>query len=223
MRSFLLGNGPAVTASAALIEAMLAAVLWKKYREDGGIMTLCTSVLCTGLVYDAAVIALGKIIPAGILPGMSRLRYVCSGLMIPLLFPISAYSVKWKGAKLKAVWVLTAVLMAVGIAEGFAEHLEPVEFAGLLRYVSTDSTPKWAQLFSRITSVGTVIPLIAAGIVSLIKQKKPWILLSGTAMFAFSAIGPATHNMDLMVIFSMFGEALMILFLLFHIRTDPGV
>ena len=50
------------------------------------------------------------------------------------------------------------------------------------------------------------------GIVVWAKQKTPRLFLAGFLMFAFSALGPATGNFDLIFYISMYGEVLMVLF-----------
>ncbi len=44
-----------------------------------------------------------------------------------------------------------------------------------------------------------------------VKQKAPTLFLSGFLMFAFSALGPASGNFDLIFYISMYGEVLMAL------------
>ena len=96
---------------------------------------------------------------------------------------------------------------------GACTVLELREIAGVKRYASGEATPKWADLISQVLSFGTVIPMILAGIIVWIKQKNPHLFLSGFLMFAFSALGPATGNTDLIFFISMFGELLMVFFL----------
>ena len=75
---------------------------------------------------------------------------------------------------------------------------------------------------SRILSFGPVIPMMIAGIVVWVKQKTPHLFLSGFFMFAFSALGPATGNSDLIFFISMFGELLMVLFLYLYCRRKQA-
>ena len=67
-------------------------------------------------------------------------------------------------------------------------------------------------------SYGAVVPLILAGVVVWIKQKTPLLFLSGFLMFAFSALGPATGNFELIFYISMFGEVCMALCFLLYAR-----
>lgn len=54
------------------------------------------------------------------------------------------------------------------------------------------------------------------GVIAWIKQKTPHLFLSSFLMFAFSALGPATGNADLIFFISMIGEVLMIAFFCFY-------
>ena len=106
----------------------------------------------------------------------------------------------------------------LGIAEGFATELSVQRVAEVLRCKSGDGTPAWATAVSSILSYGTVVPLIIAGVVVWIKQKTPALFLAGFLMFAFSALGPATGNFDLIFFISMFGEVCMALFFLIYAK-----
>ena len=54
--------------------------------------------------------------------------------------------------------------------------------------------------------------MLFRSIIAWIKQKTPYLFLSGFLMFAFSALGPATGNFDLIFLISMLGEICMTLF-----------
>ena len=111
--------------------------------------------------------------------------------------------------------------MIAGLAESIFTVLEPATIAGVTRLKASASTPAWATAISNILSFGTVIPLMITGIIVWIKQKTPLLFLSGFFMFAFSALGPATGNTDLIFYISMFGEVLLVLFLyLYALRFE---
>ena len=109
-------------------------------------------------------------------------------------------------------------VMLLGVAEGFATDLSVQQVAGVLRCTSGEGTPGWAKAVSSVLSYGTVVPLIIAGIVVWIRQKTPALFLAGFLMFAFSALGPATGNFDLIFFISMFGEVCMALFFLIYAK-----
>ncbi|MBO4888597.1 MAG: hypothetical protein J5589_09840 [Firmicutes bacterium] len=196
-------------------EILIAVFLFLQAKHHKQPVALCSGVLTIGLILDAAIIGLGKILPEGILFSISPARFVAHGLLIPLIFPICAYALKLKKGWLIVVWILTVVLMVGGLAQALATVLEKREIAGVVRLASGEETPKWADAISRVLSFGTVIPMMAVGIVVWIRQKNPHLFLSAFFMFAFSALGPATGNSDLIFFISMFGELLMVLFLYF--------
>ncbi len=220
MREFLLHNGPvlvwAITAFHALI-LILAFRGWAKTRQA---LFLLLGLLCFGLCYDALIQALGASLGEGsLLRFLSRFRFVFHGALIPLLFPICAYALDFKKPWKIAVWVLTGVVIALGIAEGFATVLMKEELAGVLRMkADKELTPAWAEGVSNLLAFGTIIPVILAGIVAWIKQKTPLLFLAGFLMFAFAALAPATGNMDLNFLVTMFGEVFLVLFFLLYAR-----
>ena len=202
-----------ITALEALF-VILALRGWFRSKEP---LYLLTALVAFGLFYDALILSLGTVLPAGpALAALSRMRYVAHGALIPLLFPICAYALDFNKTWKTIVWVLTGVLIAAGVAEGFATALELREAAGLVRYASGDATPGWAKAVSGVLSYGAVVPLILAGIVVWVKQKTPLLFLSGFLMFAFSALGPATGNFDLIFYISMYGEVCMALCFLLY-------
>ena len=118
------------------------------------------------------------------------------------------------------VWIVAAIVMAAGLAEGCATQLELKTIGDVIRHVSAAATPGWASGFSMAISYDTVVPLIIVGIVVWIKQKTPHLFLSGFLMFAFSALGPATGNFDHIFFITMIGEVLMVLFFWFYAKKQ---
>lgn len=199
-------------------EIVICALLFKMYKKTGKKMVLCMALITLGLIVDAVVIALGSVLPAAVLPGLSRVRFVAHGILIPLLFPICGYALNAKPGVQKAIWIITILVSIAGACEGFATDLQKAEIAGVVRMLSGDGTPGWATAITNVLSFGTVIPLIICGVISWIKQKNPCLFLAGFFMFAFSALGPATGNSDLIFFISMIGEVLMVLFFLLYAK-----
>ena len=219
MHEFLLASCPVAIPVIAALEALfvvLALCGWFRKKEA---LYLLTALVAFGLFYDALILSLGTVMQGGpALAALSRLRYVAHGALIPLLFPICAYALNFNKTWKTVVWIFTGVLIAAGVAEGFATELDLREVAGLVRYASGDGTPGWANAISGVLSSGAVVPLILAGVVVWIKQKTPLLFLSGFLMFAFSALGPATGNFELIFYISMFGEVCMALCFLLYAR-----
>ena len=223
MREFLVQNGPVLVWAITVFHALILALSLLGFCKTREPLFLLLCLLCFGLCYDALIQALGASLGEGAaLTGLSRFRYVFHGALIPLLFPICAYALDFKKPWKIAVWVLTGVVIALGIAEGFATQLVPESMAGILRMKSGDGTPGWARGVSMLLAFGTIIPVILAGIAAWIRQKTPLLLLAGLLMFAFAALGPATGNLDLNFLITMFGEVFLVLFFLLYARRKAA-
>lgn len=219
MRELLLSSCPVMLWVITAIHLLLMILCFRGYARSKNLLFLFSGLIVFGLFYDALILSLGGVLQDGaLLRGLSRLRFVCHGALIPLIFLICAYALDFKKGWLKAAWIFTGLLAALGIAEGFAVELSVQHVAGIVRYTSGDATPGWAQAVSGLLSYGTVVPLMIAGVVVWIRQKTPALFLSGFLMFLFSALGPATGNFDLIFYISMFGEVLMALFFLVYSR-----
>ncbi|MBR0040778.1 MAG: hypothetical protein IJP64_05305 [Oscillospiraceae bacterium] len=219
MREFLLRICPVALWVIAAIELVIMLAAAKGSDKGKKPLHLLTALVCFGLFYDALIIALGSLLGEGALfMFLSRLRFVFHGALIPLLFAICAYALNFNKTWKTIVWIFTGLLIVLGIAEGFATELSVQRVAEVLRCKSGDGTPAWATAVSSILSYGTVVPLIIAGVVVWIKQKTPALFLAGFLMFAFSALGPATGNFDLIFFISMFGEVCMALFFLIYAK-----
>ena len=172
-----------------------------------------------GLCYDALIMALGSFIGLPLLPLLSKLRFISHGMLIPLNLIICAYALPLRRKPLAAAWVVTGIVMAVGAAAGVCREIAPAEeIGGIVRYVSVSPKDAWMERVNSVLSYGSVLPVIAVGIVVLIRQKTPSLLLAGVLMFLFAALGPATGNFDLIFLISMFGELFLILFFLIYER-----
>lgn len=219
MREFLLQSCPAALWVIAALEGVFVILALRGFMKSLKPLFMLTALVSFGLFFDALIIALGGVLgQSPLFFALSRLRFVFHGALIPLLFPICAYALDFNKTWKSVVWIFTGVLIALGVAEGFATELAVKEVAGVLRCSSGDGTPGWAQAVSGVLSYGTVVPLIAAGLFVWIRQKTPALFLAGFLMFAFSALGPATGNFDLIFFISMFGEVCMALFFLLYAR-----
>lgn len=218
MRDFLIGNGPLVVGALLLVEAAVLIGLLREYKRAKAPMVLCMALVTAGLLFDGAVILLGRWLPEGLLKVLSMGRYLFHGLCMPLLLMIAVYALGFGSKVVKGCWVAAAVLMALGAVAGLLTKLNVVDFAGFVRCTGSDATPMWADSYLSILSVAMVIPLILGGIWLMVKHQGPFLFLSGLFMFAFSALGPATGNIDLIFLIGMIGEALMVLFFLLHAK-----
>lgn len=219
MRNLLLASCPIMLWVIVLFHISFACLCFSSYKKTKGALYLLSGLIVCGLLYDAFVLALGTVFTEGpVLRTLSQMRFVSHGALIPLIFAICAEALKLEGMAKKIVYGLTFVIIALGIAEGFATVLEVRSIASVVRYASSDATPAWATAVSSLLSYGTVVPLIIVGIIMWVKKNGPCLFLSGFLMFAFSALGPATGNFDLIFYISMYGEVLMALFFFLYAK-----
>lgn len=219
MREFLIKICPVAIWCIVAGETLIAALLFLHAAKKKSKVALWSGVLTLGLILDAAIIGLGSVLPPETLAAVSPARFIAHGLLIPLLFPICGYALNLKKPVMTVVWIVTVLVMAAGVAQALATKLVPETIANVTRMKAGEGTPKWAETISMALSFGTVIPMMIVGIVVWIKEKTPHLFLAGFLMFAFSALGPATGNTDLIFFISMFGEILMVLFLYLYARA----
>ncbi len=224
MRQLLLASSPAMLWVITGIHILFLVLMLSSYAKTKNMLMLFSGLITMGLFYDALMLAMGSVLPEGsLLMGLSRIRFVSHGGLIPLIFLICAYALGFNTLWKRIAWVFTGVLVAAGIAEGFAVELVVKQAAGIVRYASGEATPGWANAISGVLSYGTVVPLMIAGILVWIKEKTPTLFLSGFLMFAFSALGPASGNFDLIFYISMYGEVLMALFFYLYARKKVAM
>jgi len=220
MREFLLATAPVMIWILTILEGIICVFLFQNYRASKNLMPLFMGLVCAGLTYDALIIAIGAFLPQGLLLALSQVRFISHGVLVPLNILTCGYALHWDGLKLKILYGLTAILSLMGLAAGICRKLEVVEFAGFVRCKSSELSPAWAEGINSLLSYGTVFPLIIFGIIVWIKQKTPFLFLSGLLMFVFAALAPATGNFDLIFYVSMFGECFMVLFFLLYARKS---
>ena len=181
---------------------------------------LLSALISFGLFYDSLMLSLGVFLKEGtVFKAFSQFRFISHGALIPLLFALTALVLNVKKPIKYSLFVLTGILSILGICEGIATVLEPSVVADITRYMSSkELTPAWASSISSLLSYGAVAPLMIGGIIDIIKKNGPYYFLSGFLMFAFSALGPATGNFDLIFFISMFGEFFMMLFILLTLK-----
>ena len=221
MRDFLLQSMPVLLWVLAGLNLVLLALLLVRRHKSGQLLPLLMALVAFGLCYDALVLALGTLLPPGnALAGLSKLRFVFHCALIPLLLPICGLALGW-GRKLgKVGWAVTELLIAAGLAAGFATVLKAETVGAVARYTSDKAlTPGWSTAVQSALSYGPVVLLILCGLAAWIRQKNPHLFLSGLFMFAFAALGPATGNFDLIFLITMFGEVLMTLFFWLYAKT----
>ena len=183
------------------IELFFTVLLFSRYAKSKNLIFLLSGLICVGLTYDALILASGSVMTEGaLLMALSRMRYIFHGGLIPLIFAICAYALNFKGIWKVVAWVLTGILIVLGVADGCIRVIGATTIAGICRYASV-SAPAWAEIVNSLLTFGTVIPMMIAGIVVWVKQKTPHLFLSAFLMFAFSGLGAAC--LELMFYISM--------------------
>ncbi len=218
MRDLLLNICPTAIWTIIICESIIAVLLLRQWKKNKQTLALLTFFVSAGLILDAVIIGLGSVVQQEVLRTISPARFIAHGVLIPLLFPICGYALDLKKPVMRVVWILTALLMSAGAAQAFSTVLEPRKIAGVVRYTASEDTPEWADMISKLLSFGTVIPMMIVGVIIWRRQKTPSLFLSGFLMFVFSALGPATGNIDLIFFISMFGELFMVLFLYLYAK-----
>ncbi len=221
MLKILYASCPIMLWFITVAELCFTYLLFSRYAKTKNVIFLLSGLICVGLTYDALALALGCFMTeSAVFLAISRLRYVFHGGLIPLIFLICAYALDFKGFWKTAAWIITGVLIALGIADGCIRQLGVANVAGICRYISV-SAPAWAEIVNSLLTFGTVIPMMIAGIVVWVKQKTPHLFLSAFLMFAFSGLGAAC--LELMFYISMYGELLMALFLMLYADKKVNV
>lgn len=221
MRNALLSLMPVTMWVLTALNLALTLCLFLLWRKRKLTAALWMGLVAFGLFYDACILSLGTVLPAGgLLRGLSLPRFVLHCGLIPLLFPICAEALGLKPLGRRVIWIVTVLIAVAGIAAGFATRLEPQVLGGVTRYASAKGlTPGWSTGIQNALSYGPIIVLMVCGILVWILRKRPELFFSGLSMFGFSALAPATGNMDLMFFISMFGEVLMVFFFWLYARA----
>ena len=217
MREFLLNYATIILPVIVILEFLLTIFFLGRLGGRKKLVAFCGFVICLGLTYDALVIFLGNFLNPDLILSLSRYRFVLHGLSVPLLILIGADAAELPKAGMIIAGILTVLVMAAGVWAGFQVVLEPSRVAGLYRFVSGKDTPLLAGTIETVLSFGTIIPMLILGLIAIFRRRDGWVFLGGLFMFIFSALGPATHNTDLIFLISMFGELLMVI--CFYIYT----
>lgn len=216
MTKLLFDTCPLMLWVITIVQIVFTVMTFVQYSKTKNIIYFLTGLLTIGLTYDGLILALGCFMKEGaVFAALSRLRYVLHGALIPFIYAICGYALNLKGKWLKAIWVFTGIFVVLGFADGCVRELGVKTVADVTRYISI-SAPAWAETVNSFLTFGTVIPMMAVGVVVWRKQKTPHLFLSAFLMFLFSGLGVAVK--ELMFYISMYGEVLMALFLYLYAR-----
>ena len=226
MRNLLVSTMGPVLWVMAIFDALSIFLMFRQYRKDKTkIIPLLTGIMCIGLFYDALILACGSFLDfSPVFKALSQLRYILHCVLIPLLFPICAYSLTENKKIIKAVWAITAVVIVLGLAAGSLMVIEPRSI-GVNRYAQSDLTGRFSDSFTQFLDIFPVFLMIGIGIYLFIKKKNPHLFLAGFFMLLFTMLGiflgkdpSGDRTQSLMFYISMYGESLMVFFLYRFIR-----
>ena len=228
MRQFIISSMAPALWVMTLFDAISIFAMFTNKTKDRSPIPVLTGILCLGLFYDSLILSLGAFLPySPLLKILSQFRYVLHCVLIPLLFPICAYSLKLDRKWIKVIWIITLVIMAIGLYAGFSIVTEERTVGAIRRYAQSDLTPKFADTVVQMLDIVPVFFMIGIGIYLIIKKRNPYMLLSGGSMLLFTLLGiflgkdpSGDRTQSLMFYISMYGEALMVYFLYRFIRKE---
>lgn len=199
----------------SIIELLLCVYLTLRYKKTKSLFILIALFITFGLFFDAFIISLGSLVDASKLIITSRMRFILHGILVPTLFILVERANPLKKPWNLVIYIITCICIVLGIVSSILSHLE-VSYVGNVSRMVVDkvNTPKIIQKIPNILNIITVIPLIVVGIILWIKEKNMHLCLSGSFMLLFSIIGPVLKLFNYIFLLSMFGEILMILFII---------
>ena len=158
---------------------------------------------------------------------LSQLRYILHCTLIPLLFPICAYSLTENKTIVRIAWIFALIVMVLGLVGGLTVVTEPRTVGMIRRYASSDLTGKFSSTLTSLLDTVPVFIMIGIGIYLWIRKKNPNMFFAGFFMLLFTLLGiflgkdpSGDRSQSLMFYISMFGEALMVYFLWRFIRKE---
>lgn len=150
------------------------------------------AVICAGLAYDCAAIAVGPALGFGpALHAVNEPRYWIHAVLTPLMIPAAMDLAARAGVVSLArrpvrigLAALTAVLVALGVSTDIvALRLAPETYADTLRYVNT------ATQGPPVPAIVTILVLIGIGAALWRRAGIPWLCLGSVVMFVAAAAG----------------------------------
>ena len=227
MRSLLINTMAPVLWCMTLFDGVAIYFMIREFRK-GKVdkIPLLTGILCIGLFYDSLILASGCFLQFGTLfHHLSQLRYILHCTLIPLLFPICAYSLTDNEKVIRITWIIAIIIMILGLAGGLMVITEPRTVGAIRRYASSDLTGKFSSTLTSLLDTVPVFIMIGIGIYIWIKKKNPNMFLAGFFMLLFTLLGiflgkdpSGDKTQSLMFYISMFGESFMVFFLWEFIR-----
>ncbi|MBR0343378.1 MAG: hypothetical protein IJH64_14235 [Oscillospiraceae bacterium] len=172
MRNLLIASMPFVLIVMTVLDAFFIARMFRQYRSlNKPIIPLLVGILCIGLFYDSLILSLGAFLKYGMFfKVLSQLRYILHATMIPLLLPICCYT--FGNSKfVKPIWVITLLIMVIGLAAGVCTNIEPRTVGAISRYAVSDANPGWVDTVVQMLDIVPVFLMMGLGIVIWKKKR----------------------------------------------------
>ena len=199
------------------IELLLLIYGIYKSIKTKSLFVILVTIITFGLLYDAFITSLGTITSASNMIVLSKIRFILHGVLVPLLLIISTLVIKLKKAINIALYISTGIFIILGLISAFLSKYIVIDLANISRLtIDKELTNKFINTIPTILNIVSIIPLLILGIIVVIKEKNPYLLLSSGLMFLFSAIGPILGLSDFIFLLSMFGEICLVLFALLY-------
>ena len=219
MRQILIASMAPVLWLLTLFDVYAVFKMFRQYRAKKKIISLIVAIMCIGLLYDSLCLALGAFLKeSSALKFFSQFRYIFHLTMIPLIFPICAYSLNAGPVIRKTVWAVTALVIVAGLVAGILIKTEPRTIGAITRYAEAEGNPAWIDGIVSFLDMFPVFLMIGVG-VFLFKKKNPNMFFAGFFMLLFTLLGiffgkdpGGDRTKSLMFYISMFGEGLMVYF-----------
>ena len=163
----------------AIAELLLAGWSIRLWLQSKSVAMIVLSVILLGIGYDNLLLASGRTIGLGeLLQSLSQVRFLVHHLVVPFLIVVGVElahrtGAVWANNFIRSLaWILSIGLGAIDIANRYiGTNLEPVYFAGVLRYTakSTGGLP--------IIAIAVTIFVLLVGIGIWIRSGGKWYWL----------------------------------------------
>lgn len=179
-----------VFAVLAASQLCLAVAAGRHWRATPGLPVAVPALVCSALVWDNGVIAVGSLTgPGPLLEAMSIPRFVAHALLTPLLVLWSLSVAEHAGLRrARRKWVrgaavgLTVLLVAAGVLHDvLGLSLRAERWADTLRYVNDAASP-----VGPLPAIITGLVVLSTGIVLWRCTGFPWLALTSAVMVAVS-------------------------------------
>lgn len=187
------------------------------YKKSKDTIFLLNALISFGLSYDTIITGLGYHLQH--LSGfywIGIFRHVFHALT-PLIMVIVLHAFRDCGKLLhknydKLVWCLVILLSGGAIVAIFTSPVDIIDYGGVLRHsIDKENAFFLSSMILKSLSYGTLVPMTAGAIVTIVYKKDYNMLISTIGMLAFTLVG-VIFDTSLIFLSSFLGEAILVLF-----------